>query len=126
MWGLAFKPNTDDMREAPSKILMEALWDVGARVQAFDPEGMKETERIYGQREDLRLVGSREEAVQGADALVICTEWKAFRTVDFDWLKMQLRHPIIVDGRNLFEPAEVNRAGLRYYAVGRGNSFPTG
>lgn len=122
LWGLAFKPNTDDMREAPSRVLMEALWAAGARVQAFDPEAMKETQRIYGQREDLRLVASREEAVAGADALAICTEWKPFRAVDFQWLAAQLRHPVIVDGRNLYDPAEPRRAGLRYFAVGRGES----
>lgn len=120
VWGLAFKPHTDDMREAPSRVLLEALWEEGARVQAFDPEAIKETERIYGKRDDLRLVHTRDEAVKGADALVICTEWKAFRTVDLDWLKMQLRHPVVVDGRNLFDPLEMSQAGIRYYAVGRG------
>jgi len=120
VWGLAFKPNTDDMREAPSRVLLEALWRAGAKVRAFDPAAMKEAERIYGQRDDLLLVGTRDEAVMGADALVICTEWKAFRTVDFGWLKRQLRQPIIVDGRNLFDPAEAKRAGIRYYGVGRG------
>ena len=95
VWGLAFKPNTDDMREAPSRTLIEALWAAGAKVQAFDPAAMKEAERIYGQREALRLVGSREDAVVGADALVICTEWKVFRTVDFGWLKAQLRQPVV-------------------------------
>jgi UDPglucose 6-dehydrogenase len=123
LWGLAFKPNTDDMREAPSRDLMEALWASGARVQAFDPEAMKETARIYGEREDLRLVGSREEALQGADALAICTEWKQFRTVDFAWLKLQLVSPIVVDGRNLFDPRAVKAAGLMYYAIGRADSL---
>ena len=125
VWGLAFKPNTDDMREAPSRTLIEALWAAGAKVQAFDPAAMKEAERIYGQRENLRLVGNREDAVVGADALVICTEWKVFRTVDFGWLKAQLHQPVVVDGRNLFNPPEVERAGIRYYAVGRGKSAPS-
>lgn len=120
LWGLAFKPNTDDMRDAASRVLLEALWEAGARVQAFDPEAIKETERIYGKRDDLRLVHTRDEAVKGADALVICTEWKTFRTVDLDWLKMQLRHPVVVDGRNLFDPLAMSQAGIRYYAVGRG------
>jgi UDPglucose 6-dehydrogenase len=122
VWGLAFKPNTDDMREAPSRVLIEALWRAGARVQAFDPAAMEETARIYGPREDLRLVGSRDAAVVGADALVICTEWKVFRTVDFPWLRDQLSHRVVVDGRNLYDPAEAKRAGLQYYGVGRGNA----
>ncbi|MCK0743614.1 UDP-glucose dehydrogenase family protein [Chromohalobacter nigrandesensis] len=123
VWGLAFKPNTDDMREAPSRALMEALWAAGARVQAFDPEAMGECRRIYGQRDDLALVENREQAVEGADALVICTEWKAFRSIDFAWLKEKLRMPVVVDGRNLFDPQAVKREGLLYFAVGRGDSL---
>ncbi|SHJ94533.1 UDP-glucose dehydrogenase family protein [Halomonas caseinilytica] len=123
LWGLAFKPNTDDMRDAPSRTLMEALWRVGARVQAYDPEAMGECRRLYGERDDLTLVDSREAAVQGADALVICTEWKVFRMVDFDWLKRQLGMPVVVDGRNLYDPETVRKAGLMYFAVGRGDSL---
>lgn len=123
LWGLAFKPNTDDMREAPSRDLMEALWAAGARVQAFDPEAMSEAVRLYGKRDELQLARSREEAVQGADALVICTEWKQFRAVDFNWLKSQLGSPVVVDGRNLFEPSAVKAAGLMYYAIGRADSL---
>ncbi|WP_108444434.1 UDP-glucose dehydrogenase family protein [Halomonas denitrificans] len=123
LWGLAFKPNTDDMRDAPSRTLMEALWDVGARVQAYDPEAMRECRRLYGVRDDLVLVGDRIQAVKGADALVICTEWKEFRTLDFTWLKQQLGMPVVVDGRNLFEPETVKAAGLLYFAVGRGDSL---
>jgi UDPglucose 6-dehydrogenase len=123
LWGLAFKPNTDDMREAPSRELMESLWSVGAKVQAFDPEAMKETARIYGDRSDLCLVSTREEALSGADALVICTEWKQFRTVDFTWLKTRLSSPVVVDGRNLFDPLAVKAAGLMYYAIGRADSL---
>lgn len=123
LWGLAFKPNTDDMREAPSRALMEALWAAGARVQAFDPEAMNECRRIYGQRDDLALVENREQAVEGADALVICTEWKTFRSIDFGWLKETLRMPVVIDGRNLFDPQAVKRAGLLYFAVGRGDSL---
>ena len=123
LWGLAFKPNTDDMREAPSRELMESLWAVGAKVQAFDPEAMKETARIYGERSDLLLVNSREAALQGADALVICTEWKQFRTVNFNWLRAQLGSPVLVDGRNLFDPQIVKAAGLAYYAIGRADSL---
>jgi UDPglucose 6-dehydrogenase len=123
LWGLAFKPNTDDMREAPSRALIEALWSVGARVRAFDPESMKETRRIYGERDDLYLATSQNDALDGADALVICTEWKQFRTLDFNWLKTRLGSPVLVDGRNLFDPSAVKAAGLLYYAVGRADSL---
>ncbi|RKR06119.1 UDPglucose 6-dehydrogenase [Kushneria sinocarnis] len=125
LWGLAFKPNTDDMREAPSRTLMEALWAAGARVQAYDPEAMQECRRIYGERDDLTLVADRVQAVQGADALVIVTEWKEFRTLDFEWLKSQLSLPVLIDGRNLYDPETVREAGLMYYAVGRGKSLQT-
>ena len=123
LWGLAFKPDTDDMREAPSRILMEALWASGATVKAFDPAASKAARHIYGERKDLILTSRQEDAVIDADALVICTEWKQFRVIDFAWLKSQLRTPIIVDGRNLYEPDEVRRHGLLYYAVGRGDSI---
>ena len=119
VWGLAFKPNTDDMREAPSRTLMEALWQAGAKVQAFDPEAMTECRRIYGERDDLMLAGDRIQAVKGADALVICTEWKEFRSVDFDWLADQLAGKVVIDGRNLYTPSAVEEAGLRYIGVGR-------
>ncbi|WP_106478271.1 UDP-glucose dehydrogenase family protein [Phytohalomonas tamaricis] len=123
LWGLAFKPNTDDMREAPSRTLMEALWAAGAKVQAYDPEAMKECRRIYGERDDLILVADRVQAVKGADALVIATEWKEFRTLDFTWLKAQLATPVVVDGRNLYDPAAAKDAGMLYYAIGRGESL---
>ena len=122
LWGLAFKPNTDDMREAPSRALMEALWDAGARVQAYDPEAREECHRLYGERDDLVLADQRDQALEGADALVICTEWKAFRTVDFERLRAALASPVLVDGRNLFPPESVKAAGLAYYAIGRGDS----
>ena len=123
VWGLSFKPNTDDMREAPSRTLMESIWAAGGKVKAFDPEAMEETHRIYGERDDLTLVGDREAAVEGADALVICTEWKNFRAVDFTWLKEQLSAPVVVDGRNLYDPKQVREAGLMYFAVGRADSI---
>lgn len=119
LWGLAFKPNTDDMRDAPSRTLMEALWACGAKVRAHDPEAMNECTRIYGVRDDLLLCGSREEAATGADALVICTEWNAYRALEPDWLKQVLNFPVVVDGRNVFNPVEMAGAGILYYAVGR-------
>jgi UDPglucose 6-dehydrogenase len=123
LWGLSFKPETDDMREAPSCVLMESLWQVGARVKAYDPVAMRETIRLYGERHDLELSESRDAAASDADALVICTEWKQFRSVDFGALYRQLRQPVIIDGRNLFDPAEVKQYGFLYYAIGRGDSL---
>ncbi|PCJ22088.1 MAG: UDP-glucose 6-dehydrogenase [Gammaproteobacteria bacterium] len=120
IWGLSFKPNTDDMREAPSRVLMEGLWSLGAKVQAFDPEAMDECQRIYGSKSELNLVGTKEAALRGADALVICTEWKSFRSPDFKLIKRELNHNVIFDGRNLFEPSRITSKGLRYYAIGRG------
>lgn len=122
LWGLAFKPKTDDMREAPSRVLMEALWAAGAKVQAFDPEAMNETQSIYGHRDDLLLVGTKEAALRNADALVICTEWRNFRAPDFDEIKQALSEPVIFDGRNLFEPDRMEAKGFSYYAIGRGKS----
>lgn len=123
MWGMSFKPKTDDMREAPSRVIIEALWAAGAVVQAYDPEAMDEVERIYGHRDDLRLVGTRDAALIGADALVICTEWQHFRAADFDHLVTQLADKVIFDGRNLYEPARVAAKGLIYYGIGRGESI---
>ena len=108
------------MREAPSRVLMEALWKSGAKVQAFDPEAMEETQRIYGHRKDLSLCGTKEAALKGADALVIVTEWQAFKAPDLQSIKEQLGLPVIFDGRNLFEPARMSRKGLTYYSIGRG------
>ncbi|MFT6916498.1 MAG: UDPglucose 6-dehydrogenase [Motiliproteus sp.] len=122
LWGLSFKPNTDDMREAASRVLMEALWAAGARVQAFDPEAMEEAQRLYGLRDDLTLVGTKEAALQGADALVIVTEWQSFRAPDFELIKDRLSDAVIFDGRNLYEPERVESQGLAYYAIGRGRS----
>ncbi len=122
LWGLSFKPNTDDMREAPSRTLMEALWERGAKVQAYDPVAMEETQNIYGLRDDLKLVGTKEAALERADALVICTEWKNFRAPNFDVIKGALREPVVFDGRNLYEPERMSSLGVQYYAVGRGLS----
>jgi UDPglucose 6-dehydrogenase len=120
LWGLAFKPNTDDMREAPSRVLMEALWREGARVRAFDPVAMGECARIYGARGELTLCATSPEALTGADALAIVTEWREFRSPDFDAIKAALKQPVIFDGRNLYDPAHMERAGFSYYAIGRG------
>ena len=119
LWGLSFKPNTDDMREAPSRVVMEALWQAGARVQAFDPAAMEETQHIYGDRPDLMLCGTKEAALMGADALVIMTEWKNFRVPDFERMKSALKTPAIFDGRNLFEPARMRERGFDYFSIGR-------
>jgi UDPglucose 6-dehydrogenase len=122
VWGLAFKPSTDDMRDAPSRALIERLWAAGAKVRAFDPAAMEAARRLWGKRGDLELVARQEDALDGADALAICTEWRQFRIVDFGRLKAALGSPVIVDGRNLYDPAEVGRNGLLYYAIGRGDS----
>ncbi|MBL0649770.1 UDP-glucose dehydrogenase family protein [Aeromonas caviae] len=123
LWGLAFKPNTDDMREAPSRVLMEAIWAAGGKVQAFDPEAMTEAARLYGQRADLILCDTQEAALQGADALLVCTEWQQFRAPDFDLLRQTLKQAIIFDGRNLYDPARLRQRGFTYYAIGRGDSL---
>ncbi|MBD8898331.1 UDP-glucose/GDP-mannose dehydrogenase family protein [Rhodanobacter sp. DHG33] len=123
LWGLSFKPNTDDMREASSRRLMEALWSAGARVRAFDPEAREETRRIYGERDDLALCEHAWDALAGADVLAIVTEWKAFRSPDFARICAALKTPAIFDGRNLYDPATVEEAGLAYYGIGRGRSL---
>jgi UDPglucose 6-dehydrogenase len=122
LWGLAFKPNTDDMREAPSRRLLEQLWSAGATAQAFDPEALAEARRIYGERADLTLCDNAYAALQGADALVVMTEWKAFWSPDFARIKSTLRTPVIFDGRNIYEPSTVEAAGIAYYGIGRGRS----
>jgi UDPglucose 6-dehydrogenase len=123
LWGLAFKPNTDDMREASSRRLMEALWQAGAKVRAFDPEAREEAHRLYGERNDLLLCEHAYDALQGADVLVVVTEWKAFRSPDFARIRAALADPAIFDGRNLYDPAAVEEAGLAYYGIGRGRSL---
>ncbi|HPM57839.1 MAG TPA: UDP-glucose/GDP-mannose dehydrogenase family protein [Thermomonas sp.] len=123
LWGLAFKPNTDDMREASSRRLLQQLWDAGARVRAYDPEAIEETRRIFGERDDLVLSASAADALQDADALAVVTEWKQFRSPDFARLKDALRDRVVFDGRNLYEPAEIEAAGLAYYGIGRGRSL---
>ncbi|MHB0917025.1 MAG: UDP-glucose dehydrogenase family protein [Thiobacillus sp.] len=119
MWGLAFKPNTDDMREAPSRSMLEALWAMGAAVSAYDPAAMEETRRIYGERADLLLVDSPMDALKGADALLIVTEWKVFRSPNFDTMKALLKAPLVFDGRNLYEPQAMREMGFDYLPIGR-------
>lgn len=123
VWGLAFKPNTDDMREASSRALLAKLWAAGAKVRAYDPEAMDEARRLYGARTDLHLAESSAAALEGADALVIVTEWKTFWSPDFSRIKASLRTPVIFDGRNIYDPVEVEAAGLAYYGIGRGRAL---
>jgi UDPglucose 6-dehydrogenase len=119
LWGLAFKPGTDDMREATSRVVMEGLWERGAAVIAHDPVAMEETHHIYGDRPDLRYTDVPLDALTGADALIIATEWKVFKSPDFDSIKSRLKTPVIFDGRNLFEPIDVRSLGIEYYGIGR-------
>ncbi len=123
LWGLAFKPNTDDMREASSRELMEALWNAGAKVQAYDPVAMDECRRIYGDHPALTLCDEKDETLKNADALALVTEWKEFNSPNFDAIKKSLSHAVIFDGRNLYEPGLMQQLGFKYYAIGRGDSI---
>jgi UDPglucose 6-dehydrogenase len=118
LWGLAFKPNTDDMREAPSRVLLESLWAAGAKVQAYDPVAMEECQRIYGERDNLCLCEHPDEALQNADALAIVTEWKIFRSPNFEAFS-SLKNPVIFDGRNIYDPKTMQQHGIDYHAIGR-------
>ena len=126
IWGLAFKPNTDDMREAPSRYLMDSIWARGGRVRAYDPQANAACASIYGSRNELVLCEHKEDALQDADALVICTEWKAFWSPDFELIKSRLSLPLIFDGRNLYDPAYMEEIGIEYYGIGRGLSLRQG
>lgn len=119
IWGLSFKPNTNDMRDAPSRVLMEALWGAGAEVQAYDPEGMEEAQRLHGDQDALTLCGTKEAALKGADALTIVTDWQVFKAPGFDYIKQKLKNSIIFDGRNLFDPNRLDKRGMTYYLIGR-------
>jgi UDPglucose 6-dehydrogenase len=125
LWGLAFKPNTDDMREAPSRTIIDLLLQNGARVRAYDPVAATEARRIYGERKDFVLSKNAYEAAEGADALAIVTEWQEFRSPDFERLRQILKAPVIFDGRNLYDPGMLGRFGFTYYAIGRGKSLPS-
>jgi len=120
LWGLAFKPNTDDMREAPSRTLIELLLKAGAHIQAYDPVAGAEAQRLYAGVAGFTLAKNAYDAARGADALAIVTEWQEFRSPDFERLRELLKSPVIFDGRNLYDPAMVSRFGLTYYAIGRG------
>ena len=122
LWGLAFKPNTDDMRDAPSRVLLDALFAAGAQVRAFDPEAMQETQRLYPDESRLMLMGTPESVLVGADALVICTEWQQFKAPDFDLIQQRLKAPVIFDGRNLYDAERLARNGFTYFPIGRGES----
>lgn len=122
LWGLAFKPNTDDMREASSRTLMEKLWQQGANIKAYDPVAQDECIRIYGSRDDLQLCTNAHEALENADALIIVTEWTEFRSPDYDYIKNTLSKPIIFDGRNLYDPTYMKHQNIEYFAIGRGDS----
>lgn len=119
LWGLAFKPNTDDMREAPSVTLINQLAKAGATVSAYDPEAAKEAAHIFAGRDELTICDKRDATLSGADALVIITEWNEFRSPDFNLIKEELTHPVIFDGRNLFDPQQMSDQGFKYYAIGR-------
>jgi len=126
VWGLAFKPNTDDMREAPSRVIVEELTRRGARVQAYDPVAMDEARRVLGDVPGFSLATSAQAALEGADALLIVTEWREFRTPDFDGIKSALKQPLILDGRNLYEPELMRSMGIDYVGIGRGvRAVPT-
>ncbi|ATE59352.1 UDP-glucose dehydrogenase family protein [Thauera sinica] len=120
LWGLAFKPNTDDMRDAPSRVILAELFQRGATAVAYDPVAMDEARRIFGDEPRLLYVERPMEAVEGADALVIVTEWKEFRSPDFERIRAALKHPVIFDGRNMYDPAIMREMGVEYHGIGRG------
>lgn len=123
VWGLAFKPNTDDMREAPSLKLLQHVCSLGGKIQAYDPEAMAACRGILGEREDIRYFDDKEAVLEGATLLVICTEWKTFWSPDFEHMKQALAHPVVIDGRNLYSPVQMKELGIQYYAIGRGLSL---
>ena len=124
LWGLAFKPNTDDMREAPSRVVLEAAWAGGATVRAYDPGALAVAAREYGARPDLILCPNRDDTLADADALVVVTEWNEFRSPDFALVKSALRHPVIFDGRNLYDPEMLSSLGFTHIGIGRGRDAP--
>ncbi|HRX76684.1 MAG TPA: UDP binding domain-containing protein, partial [Candidatus Cloacimonadota bacterium] len=119
LWGLAFKPQTDDMREAPAIVIINALSELGASVQAYDPVAMQEAQRLLGANPQLTLCEDEYSALEGCDALLLITEWRQFRYPDFAKIKLLLNTPVIFDGRNQYDPAQVRAMGFSYYGVGR-------
>jgi UDPglucose 6-dehydrogenase len=119
LWGLAFKPNTDDMREAPSRVLIDELLARGAVVRAYDPVATHEAQRVFGAEPRIYYASSPNDALLGADALAIVTEWKEFRSPDFEVIKSSLKEQVIFDGRNLYDPQHPRQVGLEYFAIGR-------
>jgi UDPglucose 6-dehydrogenase len=122
LWGLAFKPNTDDMREAPSRVIIDELLKRGAQLRAYDPVAMPEAQRVMGDKTGLTFAASQTDALQGADALLIVTEWREFKSPDFDAIRSMLKTPLVIDGRNLFEPELMRGLGIEYQAIGRGEA----
>lgn len=120
IWGLAFKPKTDDIRDAPSRVIIESLLKAGARVRAYDPEAMDATRALYRDHPGLQLCRTRDDAVRDADALVICTEWRQFKSPDWELLRTELREHVIFDGRNIYDPERTVREGFTYYGIGLG------
>ena len=125
LWGLSFKPKTDDMREAPSRIIIETLTELGAKIKAYDPVAMKTCEKLYSNQPNLSLCKTKNEAIDGSDGLILATEWKAFQSPDFSMIKQLLKSPVIFDGRNLYDPNELEELGFSYYAIGRGKKTHT-
>ncbi len=126
LWGLSFKPKTDDMREAPSRIIIETLVELGAKIKAYDPVAMGECKKLYSNQPNLSLCKNKNEAIKGSDALILATEWKSFQSPDFSLMKELLKTPVIFDGRNLYDPNELKELGFSYYAIGRGKkSLPS-
>jgi len=119
IWGLSFKPNTDDLREAPSRVLIESIFEHGGTVRAYDPVAMNEMRHFYPDEKRLELVGTAQDTVEGTDALLINTEWREFRSPNFDALKKGLKNPVIIDGRNLYEPQQMIDLGFSYDCIGR-------
>ncbi|MBN8657992.1 MAG: UDP-glucose/GDP-mannose dehydrogenase family protein, partial [Anaerolineae bacterium] len=119
LWGLSFKPNTDDMRDAPSRELIKDLFEAGATVTTYDPVAMHETQRIFGDESRLKYAENPMATLANADALIIATEWKEFRSPDFEEIKKALKNPVIFDGRNLYDPKFVRGMGIEYFAIGR-------
>ena len=130
LWGLAFKPNTDDMREAPSRVVIEQLLQRGARLRVYDPVAMDEARQVLGlgpgTASAVTFASSPEDALTGCDALLIITEWREFKSPDFDAIRSRLRQPLVIDGRNLFEPAMMRRLGIDYRSIGRGETSAPG